>query len=123
MSDNQSIENLNESGDQLTVGNITDSEAVAQGRGATAIKAGGDVLVFNGPVLFEAFTQARTSVGGSIRLREFRTLIEERTRNFVGREFIFQAIRTLLLHVRRTIYGSSWIVVRISFCATMIHRI
>jgi hypothetical protein len=42
--------------------------------------------------IFQLFGNAEPSLSTQIRSNEFRTLVEERTRNFVGRDFIFNAI-------------------------------
>lgn len=42
--------------------------------------------------IFEIFTQASAAISTQIRVRDFQALVEERTRNFVGRGFIFEGI-------------------------------
>jgi hypothetical protein len=42
--------------------------------------------------IYQRFENAAPSLSSQVRSAEFRTLIEERTRNFVGRDFIFKAI-------------------------------
>lgn len=85
MNDNQ-IKNYI-SGDQTSVGDVTDSEAVAVGTAALAIK---------GDVIFQIFTEAAISLSQHIRVQEFQSLVNERTKEFVGREFIFAAINDSL---------------------------
>jgi len=55
-----------------------------------------DVTQISGDVLFQIFLSAPASLAGSIRVREFKELIEERTRHFVGRDFIFRAIDEII---------------------------
>ena len=43
-------------------------------------------------VIYQAIDRAPASLSRNIRSREFRTLIDERTRSFVGRDFVFEAI-------------------------------
>jgi hypothetical protein len=42
--------------------------------------------------IYQRFENAAPSLSSQVRSAEFRTLIEERTRTFVGRDFIFKAI-------------------------------
>ena len=48
------------------------------------------------PPPYDLYAQASAALNRHIRLREFETLVEERTRHFVGREFIFRAIEDYL---------------------------
>lgn len=97
MGSDQPSKNQGEPGDQITIDNISESEAIALGRGAMAIKAGGNVTIFNGQVLFQVLGGVDRALASHIRIRAFQSLINERTEGFVGREFIFRAIDRLLL--------------------------
>jgi hypothetical protein len=46
--------------------------------------------------IFESFKQTSGALQRQIRIREFQSLVAERTQVFLGRQFIFQAIQTLL---------------------------
>lgn len=59
--------------------------------------------------IFQRFENAVPNLSGQVRSAEFRTLIEERTRNFVGRDFIFRAIDEVL---EDTAFLSGYIVIR-----------
>jgi hypothetical protein len=74
-------------GDKTTTGNITESHNVAVGTGATVI---------NGDFIFQMFSRASISLSEKIKIKYFENLVEEKTKNFVGREFIFQSINNLL---------------------------
>lgn len=72
----------------------------------------GDVIastIFTGNVIFQTFNQAPFPLSNHIRIWEFQTLIEERTKDFVGRDFIFQAINNLL---DNRAFPSGYIVIR-----------
>jgi hypothetical protein len=60
-------------------------------------------------MLFQTFTQVAHHFSHHIRIHEFQSLINERTRDFVGREFIFAAIDTLL---HDPAFRSGYIVIR-----------
>ena len=53
------------------------------------------ISTINGDIVFQLFAQA-SMLSRYIRLREFQTLVNERTKRFVGRDFIFNAIDDLL---------------------------
>jgi predicted enzyme related to lactoylglutathione lyase len=59
--------------------------------------------------IFQLLASAGPSLSSHIRSSEFQTLIEERTRNFVGRDFIFKAIDEALGDVS---FPSGYIVIR-----------
>ena len=59
--------------------------------------------------IFQIFADALPAIASQIRGREFRTLIDERTRGFVGREFVFRAVEDLL---HRVDFLSGYIVIR-----------
>lgn len=46
--------------------------------------------------IFESFKQTSGALQRQIRIREFQSLVAERTQVFLGRQFIFQAIQALL---------------------------
>jgi hypothetical protein len=56
------------------------------------IKGSKGVVVGDGATVYQYFGEAPPSLSSLIRIREFQTLIEDRTRNFVGRDFVFRAI-------------------------------
>ena len=63
---------------------------------------------FNSDVVFNMFAEAPI-LSHNIRIREFKTLVLERTKNFVGREFIFRAIDNL---IQGSKFPSGYIVIR-----------
>jgi AAA ATPase domain len=71
---------------------------VSESRDPTASKYDVEVTGGKGAVIgdyatvFQFFTQATSSLSSLIRAREFQAVVEERTRNFVGRDFVFAAI-------------------------------
>jgi hypothetical protein len=58
------------------------------------VKAG-QISTVSGDIIFQLFAHAPT-LSKHIRVREFQTLVAERTRKFVGRSFVFNAIAALL---------------------------
>jgi len=61
------------------------------------VAGGKGVVVGDYNTVFQIFTQAPPSpLSSVIRVREFKALVDERTRSFVGRDFIFNAINELL---------------------------
>ena len=59
--------------------------------------------------IFEIFTQASTGLSTHIRVQEFKALVNERTRNFVGRTFIIDAIAKSISDPN---FSSGYIVIR-----------
>jgi hypothetical protein len=72
--------------DKLTAGDIH-SSTVAMGSGAVAIDE---------VIIFQIFTEASRLLSQYIRVEQFKKLVYDKTKNFVGREFIFQSINNLL---------------------------
>lgn len=72
--------------EKLTAGDIH-SSTVAMGSGAVAV---------NGLFIFQNFTEAPILLSQYIRVQQFKSLVYDKTKNFVGREFIFQSINDLL---------------------------
>ncbi len=52
--------------------------------------------IHTGDVIFQVFSHAPRGISDYIRTREFKALIQERTKDFVGRDFIFDAIDEIL---------------------------
>lgn len=59
------------------------------------------------PVVFDTYAQAPVALSRHIRLREFEALVADRTKRFVGREFIFQALDE---HLRDHAFPSGYLV-------------
>src|SRR5689334_2170477 len=59
--------------------------------------------------IFQLFAEASAPLSSQIRIHEFETLVSERTRNFVGRDFVFKAINEVM---RDGTFPSGYIVVR-----------
>lgn len=53
-------------------------------------------IIINGDVIFKLFSDAPSPLSKYIKINQFKSLIAERTRNFVGREFIFKQINELI---------------------------
>lgn len=70
-------------------------QASAQGERSVAIGGNAsDNIIFTGDILFARFEEI-PSLSQHIRVREFQTLVGERTKEFTGRDFIFKAIDEL----------------------------
>jgi hypothetical protein len=61
-------------------------------RPGVSIRDSKGIVVGDYATVFQYFSQAPAPLSSLIRVREFRALVDERTRGFVGREFVFSAI-------------------------------
>lgn len=59
--------------------------------------------------ILQVFANAPASIGSYIRLAQFTALIEDRTRNFVGRDFVFSALDSYLVASE---FSSGYILIR-----------
>jgi hypothetical protein len=57
-----------------------------------AISGGQGAVVGDYATVFQNFTTAPAALASHVRVRQFRNTIEDRTRSFVGRDFVFAAI-------------------------------
>jgi AAA ATPase domain len=103
----QSAEHLqalrNELAQALEQANARYEVAVSQGLGVLIGDHGQQINIFH------LYAQASGPLASQIRTSEFETLVEERTRKFVGRDFVFRAIDELL---DDTAFASGYIIVR-----------
>ena len=69
-----------------------------QSTGTRSVAIGGNNtgIIHTGDVIFQVFSHAPRGISNYIRVREFKSLIQERTKDFVGREFVFDAIDEIL---------------------------
>jgi hypothetical protein len=91
------------------------------GRGPSSDRYGGQNIVardgatiagvtqISGDALFQIFVNAPASLSGYIRIRQFKELIEERTRHFIGRDFLFHAIDDI---IARPDFPSGYLLIR-----------
>jgi hypothetical protein len=86
------------------------TRSVAIGGENTGTIITGDV--HTGDVVFQILADAPPSLNQHFRVQQFHTLIEERTRGFVGRDFIFKAIDEHLSLTSDKEFRSGYIVVR-----------
>src|SRR5687768_12337630 len=76
---------------------MTDPSTTASGTSSVAISGNvSQSAIFTGDVLFQLFARTSSDLAHHILIESFRDLVEERTRNFVGREFVINAIDGLL---------------------------
>jgi hypothetical protein len=54
------------------------------------------IVIGDGNTVFQAFAGGPPAMASHIRIREFSTIVTERTRDFTGREFIFAALNELM---------------------------
>jgi hypothetical protein len=73
------------------------------------VSGGKGVLVGDYGTIVQIFAAAPAPLASQIRTREFGTLVEERTRDFVGRQFVFDAVETALADET---FPSGYLVVR-----------
>ena len=59
--------------------------------------------------VFQSFTQSPPSIASFIRSAQFRALVDDRTKGFVGREFVFEEIRRVLGGAE---FASGYVVIR-----------
>lgn len=74
-----------------------------------SITGGKGAVVGPYATVFQYFSQAPDSLASLIRIREFGTLVEERTRSFVGRDYVF---RTIDAAVADTTFRSGYIIIQ-----------
>ena len=67
------------------------------------------VTQISGDALFQIFIGAPGPLSGYIRVRQFQKLIEERTRRFIGRDFLFHAIDEI---IARPDFPSGYLLIR-----------
>lgn len=81
--------------------------------GQTMIARDGSTIVggtqIAGDALFQIFIGAPAPLSGFIRVRQFKELIEERTRHFIGRDFVFDAIDKI---IARPDFRSGYLLIR-----------
>lgn len=87
--------------------NIIGDENVSQNISANGVSSIENVTQIAGNVVFQLFAQAPV-LSRHIRVHEFQTLVNERTRGFVGREFIFKAIDGFLKDIK---FPSGYIII------------
>src|SRR5262249_35070767 len=83
--------------------------SVASRKYAIEVTDSKGVVVGDYASVFQIFTQAPAPLSSLIRAREFRALVDERTRSFVGRDFVFAAIDQSL---RDDDFASGYIVIQ-----------
>lgn len=74
---------------------LDDTGAAAAGAGVQ-VGGGKGVVVGDYNTVFQVFGAAPPSLSSALRVRDFKALVDERTRGFVGREFVFDAIDEIL---------------------------
>lgn len=82
-------------------------EITASGSGSIAAERIENSLVNSG--IYLNFAQAPEPLSRFIRTRQFSALVEERTRNFVGRQYIFESIDQ---HINKVGFPSGYIVIK-----------
>ena len=87
--------------------NIIGDENVSQSITANGGSSIENVTQIAGDVVFQLFAQA-PALSRHIRVHEFQTLVNERTRSFVGREFLFKAIDGFLKDIK---FPSGYIII------------
>jgi hypothetical protein len=65
---------------------------MAQGARSVALGGGNTGTIHTGDVIFQIFTNAPSTLAQYFRVEQFCSLINDRTRGFVGRDFIFKAV-------------------------------
>jgi hypothetical protein len=73
------------------------------------VSGGKGVVVGNYNTVFQSFAESTRKVASFIRTAEFRPLVDGRTRNFVGREFIFDGVAKAVAGAE---FPSGYVVIR-----------
>jgi hypothetical protein len=73
------------------------------------IVGGQGTVIGEGNTVYQVFASAPPTISAHIRVREFATIVAERTRNFVGREFLFSSVERLLSSPD---FSSGYVVIR-----------
>jgi hypothetical protein len=73
------------------------------------ISGGKGVVVGDYATVFQSFGEDKRQISSFIRSAQFRSLVDERTRGFVGREFIFDGIQRVLADEE---FSSGYLLVR-----------
>lgn len=73
------------------------------------VSGGKGVVVGDYATVFQSFGEDKRPVSSFIRSAQFRSLVDERTKNFVGREFIFDGIQQALAG---TEFASGYLLIR-----------
>jgi AAA ATPase domain len=71
---------------------VTESRDSAASNYDVEVTGGKGAVIGDYATVFQVFTQATSPLASLIRAREFEAVVEERTRKFVGRDFVFAAI-------------------------------
>jgi hypothetical protein len=89
---------------------LTDVKAL--GTRSVAIGGNNAGTIITGDIVFQILDGAPLFLTQHFRVHQFRTLIEERTRGFVGRDFIFEAIDNFISGRSDRNFRSGYVVVR-----------
>jgi hypothetical protein len=82
---------------------------VTSGDSSVEVSGGRGVVVGDYNTVFQVFTHSAPSIASYIRAAQFRGLVDERSKGFVGREFVFDEIDRVLAS---TDLASGYIVIR-----------
>ena len=93
---NLSVSQMNELAEGIKALHTLSKSVQATGTRNVAIGGNNAGTIHTGDVIFQIFSHAPPTINHYIRIREFRSLIVERTKDFVGREFVFDAIDEIL---------------------------
>ena len=80
-----------------------------EGRRDLEVSGGKGVVVGDYATVFQSFGDSSRTISSFIRVAQFGTLVDERTRNFVGREFVFDGIQHVLTGEE---FASGYVIIR-----------
>jgi hypothetical protein len=75
---------------------LTDPSGARAGKYNVTITGGKAITVGDYATVFQVFASSSPALASFMRTSEFRTLVDERTRRFVGRDFVFTAVDRVL---------------------------
>src|SRR5689334_1615825 len=79
------------------------------GRRDLEVSGGKGVVVGDYATVFQSFGDGSRAISSFIRVAQFRSLVDERTRNFVGRDFVFDGIQRVLTGEE---FASGYVIIR-----------
>jgi hypothetical protein len=82
---------------------------VTEDRRDVEVSGGKGVVVGDYNTVFQVFAQSPPSIASYIRSAQFRSLVDERTKGFVGREFVFDEVDRIL---GGSEFASGYVVIR-----------
>jgi hypothetical protein len=88
------------------------SLVTSQGERSVTLGQGNTGSIHTGDIIYQLFSESSPTLSQHIRVDQFRSLVHERTRDFVGRDFVFQTIDGYITGQTDKNFLSGYIVIR-----------